>query len=66
MQKKVKKAKKYFEQNPFHPSLRIHQLSGKMQGLWSISVDRQYRILFRILGEGDAFFISVGTHSVYK
>ncbi len=54
-----------FLQNPFHPSLRLHKLSGKLAGRWSISITMKYRIIFRI-EQNDALLISIGTHSIYS
>lgn len=55
-----------FRENPFHPSLRTHQLQGKLKGLWSISITMNYRILFRSLENGDVLFVSIGPHSIYE
>ena len=64
--KKILKTVLLFQKNPFHPSLRLHQLEGKLKGYWSISIDLQYRIIFRFLDNGDALFASVGTHAIYE
>ena len=37
------------EANPFHSSLRLHALSGKLQGVYSISINLSYRITFELL-----------------
>ncbi len=66
IRKKILKAVLLFEKNPFHPSLRLHQLKGKFKGYWSISIDMRYRIIFRFVENGDALFISVGTHAIYN
>lgn len=66
IRKKAIIQERLFRQNPFHPSLRVHNLKGKMQGLWSISVNRAYRILFKISENGEIIFISIGTHAVYS
>jgi addiction module RelE/StbE family toxin len=66
IQKKALKAEQFFRANPFHPSLRLHKLSGKLKGLWSISVDRKYRIIFTSVEEGVVLFISTGIHSIYE
>lgn len=54
-----------FRDNPFHPSLRLHQLSGKLRGFWSISIDLKYRIIFEVVTE-TALFQSIGSHSIYE
>lgn len=52
--------------NPLHPSLRLHKLSGKLEGLWSISITNSYRIIFESLENGGLLFISIGLHSIYR
>lgn len=37
------------EANPFHPSLRLHRLKGKMIGLHSVSINLSYRITLEFL-----------------
>lgn len=41
---RYKKTILLMEADPFHPSLRIHPLKGKLKDLHSISIDMQYRI----------------------
>jgi mRNA-degrading endonuclease YafQ of YafQ-DinJ toxin-antitoxin module len=65
IQKKACKAESFFRQNPFHPSLRLHKLKGKLEGLWSISVDRKYRIIFKPLEQGIILLVSIGLHAIY-
>lgn len=66
VQKKALKKEKLFRENPFHPSLRLHKLKGKLEGLWSISIDMKYRIIFKPLEDGVVLFISVGMHAIYE
>jgi mRNA-degrading endonuclease YafQ of YafQ-DinJ toxin-antitoxin module len=35
--------------NPHHPSLRLHTLSGKFQGLHSVSINLSYRLTLEFL-----------------
>lgn len=56
---------KLFREDPFHPSLRLHKLRGRLDGSWSISVDMKYRIIFKPLGDGVILFGSIGTHAIY-
>ncbi len=65
LQKKFKKAVSLFQKNAFHPSLRLHKLSGKLDGLWSISISKRYRAIFQTLPDGKVLMISVGTHAIY-
>ncbi|PJC38026.1 type II toxin-antitoxin system mRNA interferase toxin, RelE/StbE family, partial [Candidatus Peregrinibacteria bacterium CG_4_9_14_0_2_um_filter_41_14] len=66
IQQKAVKSEVLFRANPFHPSLRLHKLKGKLVGLWSISIDRKYRIIFRPQQNGDMLFISIGLHAIYE
>jgi mRNA-degrading endonuclease YafQ of YafQ-DinJ toxin-antitoxin module len=61
---KARKALELFRQNPFHPSLRLHDLHGKLQNFWSLSIDRKNRIIVEIK-EDTAILHSIGTHAIY-
>ncbi|MEK9132444.1 MAG: type II toxin-antitoxin system RelE/ParE family toxin [Patescibacteria group bacterium] len=65
IQLKACKKEAIFRKNPFHPSLRLHKLKGKLDGLWSISIDMSYRIIFKPLENGVILFVSVGVHAIY-
>ena len=62
----AKKKEKIFRQNPLHSSLRIHELHGDFKGVWSISINKNYRIIFERVSNGDIVFISIGKHDIYK
>ena len=51
------------EVNPYHPALRLHGLKGRLQGLSSVSINMQYRIIleFEIRGE-DIVLVDIGDH----
>ncbi len=51
-----------FCEEPFHPSLRTHSLTGNLQGYWAFSINYQYRLVFTFLSESEALIINVGTH----
>jgi addiction module RelE/StbE family toxin len=55
-----------FKENPLHPSLRLHSLKGSLEGLFSISINHDYRIIFKRQNNGLIVFISVGKHDIYK
>ncbi len=57
---------KIFKENPLHPSLKLHELHGKLNDLWSISISDSYRIIFERQENGDIVFISIGKHDIYK
>lgn len=65
IQKTAIRKEKIFKSNPFHPSLRFHPLKGKLQGLFSISVTMNYRIIFKRKPSGEIIFISIGRHDIY-
>ena len=49
--------------NPHHPSLRLHELKGKFEGLSSISINTKYRItLEMIVTPKEIILINVGDH----
>jgi mRNA-degrading endonuclease YafQ of YafQ-DinJ toxin-antitoxin module len=51
------------ELNPHHPSLRLHRLSGKLEGLQSSSINLKYRITIEIImTESDIVLINIGDH----
>lgn len=60
------KKERIFRVNPLHPSLRLHELHGKFKGIWSISLARNYRIIFERMPNGDILFISIGKHDIYR
>jgi addiction module RelE/StbE family toxin len=56
-----------FEENPKHPSLRIHKLSGNRENMWSISITMSIRMVYLLIDDDQAIFIKIGTHEqVYK
>jgi mRNA-degrading endonuclease YafQ of YafQ-DinJ toxin-antitoxin module len=51
------------EINPFHPSLRLHSLKGKYQGLSSVSIYMSYRIALNfIIKDKKIILVDIGTH----
>jgi len=51
------------EANPFHPSLRLHPLRGKLEGLHSISINLSYRITLELLIQDEQIIpVNVGSH----
>jgi mRNA-degrading endonuclease YafQ of YafQ-DinJ toxin-antitoxin module len=49
--------------NPHHPSLRLHGLSGRLDGLQSISINLKYRVTIEmIIAENEIVLINVGDH----
>lgn len=57
------KTLKLLELNPQHPSLRLHELKGKLKGIHSVSINISYRITLElIISEKDIILIDVGPH----
>lgn len=61
--KQYRKTLELLELNPYHPSLRLHGLEGRLKGLSSVSINMSYRIVleFEIKGE-EIILINVGSH----
>ena len=56
-----------FEENPKHPSLRVHKLSGNRENMWSISITMSIRMVYLLIDDDEAIIIKIGTHEqVYK
>jgi len=56
----------FFKEDPKHPFLKTHKLTGKLQGFHSFSVNYAYRIVFKYEKRNIAVLLSVGDHDVYK
>ena len=63
---KAEGKEKVFRQNPFHPSLKTHKLTGRLKEFWSFSIDYKYRIIFEFVNEKTVWFHAVGGHEVYR
>ena len=51
------------EANPAHPSLRMHPLRGKLDALYSVSINLSYRITLELLiQDGKIIPVNVGDH----
>jgi len=52
------------EMNPHHPSLRLHALSGRLQGIHSVSINVSYRITLELLIQNQQIILlNVGDHN---
>jgi mRNA-degrading endonuclease YafQ of YafQ-DinJ toxin-antitoxin module len=57
------KTLKILEINPYHPSLRLHKLRGKLSELYSVSINISYRVTIIFLIENDKIIpIDIGSH----
>lgn len=60
---KVLKTFTLMANDPFHPSLRLHKLSGNLGEYHSVSIDMQYRIVIEfIIKDNEIIPISIGSH----
>jgi mRNA-degrading endonuclease YafQ of YafQ-DinJ toxin-antitoxin module len=51
------------ETNPHHPSLRMHALTGRLTGVYSVSINLSYRITLELLIQDQTIVpINVGDH----
>lgn len=57
------KTLKLLELNPYHPSLRLHKLKGKLSEIYSVSINISYRISIDFIIEEDKIIpIDVDSH----
>lgn len=49
IQGQYKKTLELLEVNPKHPSLRFHDLHGRLEGLSSVSINMSYRIALELV-----------------
>lgn len=54
--------------DPTHSSLRLHALKGRLTGLYSVSINLQYRITLELeVREHEIILVNVGGHGeVYR
>jgi len=53
-----------FEEDPFHPSLKTHTLSGVVKDLWSFRITYEHRLVFDFTDESRSgvILIDIGSH----
>lgn len=51
-----------FIQNPYHSQLRTHKLTGRLNELWSFTIEYDCRVLFYFSNAKKVVFIDIGTH----
>jgi len=51
-----------FNKNPFDSQLRTHKLSGKLEGMWSFTVEYDLWVIFYFLEKDKAVFVDIGKH----
>jgi mRNA-degrading endonuclease YafQ of YafQ-DinJ toxin-antitoxin module len=67
LEKQYLKTLQLLETNPFHPSLRLHPLSGRLSSLYSVSINLSYRITLEfMINDREIIPVNIGDHdSVY-
>jgi len=51
------------EHDPYHPSLRLHRLKGKMSVFSSVSINMKYRIILDFIIVDDVIIlVDIGSH----
>jgi len=64
---KAKKQERFFCENPFYPALHTEKIEPKSKQVWTIRVDKSYRIAFRFIDSKSVLFLAVGSHDwIYK
>jgi mRNA-degrading endonuclease YafQ of YafQ-DinJ toxin-antitoxin module len=63
MREQYRKTLMLLQANPHHPSLRLHALVGKLNGLHSVSINLSYRITLElVIRDRQIVPINVGDH----
>jgi len=63
VRKQYQKTLELLELNPYHPSLRLHGLQGRLSGLSSVSITMSYRIVLEmIIQDSDIILVDIGNH----
>ena len=61
--KQYRKTLQLLELNPYHPSLRLHKLQGRLDGLSSVSINISYRIVIELIIEGnEILLVNIGKY----
>ena len=66
VKKQAVKAESLFKKDPFSPKLKTHKLTGKLEGLWALSINYKDRIIFEFMEKGNVVFYKIGSHDIYK
>lgn len=60
---RYQKSMEILEIDPFHPSLRLHKLQGKLKEYYSVSINMNYRVVIDFIIEDEKIIpIDIGTH----
>ncbi|WP_456394209.1 type II toxin-antitoxin system RelE/ParE family toxin [Nitratifractor sp.] len=60
---RYKKTIELLKADPYHPSLRLHQLQGKLHPYFSVSISMKYRIVIDfIIIDKVIILVDIGSH----
>jgi addiction module RelE/StbE family toxin len=63
LKEKYSKTILLLQNNPHHPSLRLHKLQGNLSDYHSVSLDMEYRIIIDfIIVDDEIILIDIGSH----
>ncbi len=63
LRNQYQKTVELLEVNPYHPSLRLHGLQGRLTGLSSVSINLSYRLVLEfVIQDSDIILVDVGNH----
>ena len=62
LKEKLQKALELFVNEPYHPLLGIHKLSGKLRGHHALGLGYDCRVVIKFLDKDKVALISVGKH----
>ena len=63
LRNQYQKTLELLEVNPYHPSLRLHGLQGRLAGLSSVSINLSYRLVLEfVIQDSDIILVDVGSH----
>jgi len=60
---RFKERLRLFYEQPFHPSLKTHSLSGGLKIYSAFSITYEYRLVFRFISANKVLLIAIGTHN---
>jgi len=66
IQIKALQVERIFQTDPEDQRLKNHSLKGKLSGVFVISVDYHYRIVYVNRLDGSVAFLDIGTHRIYR
>lgn len=63
IKEQFKERRNLFLENPFHPLLNSHPLTGDRTGQWSINITGDWRAIYIFRDRDTVVFVDIDTHS---